>query len=529
MGYTGNIYPIILAQGSLNGDKNIARVPSYDYLDATNVSMDQGFMQKAYGEAKLNSADTLASAIVGGTEYYPAVSTQVQVIATADGKLLKATGVGTTYATELKTGLGSDKMTTFCSGGEEYPGADRKLFCFNGYNVVQVLTSNNSTTSDIASPPADWTGNVQPVAGIIHDGRLFAWGAYPNMLYYSTIDNHENFVDYGSGLFPVEPGVGSKITKVLSAFGYLYIWKDPQGIFQLDPLAEIPSLNTISTNLGMSSPRAAVLAAHDIWFQSSVGSIHRLSAVDTFADVKDSDVGATYYLDQILNVEIDKTRLDRAVMVYDQERKRILLSNTSNGGTRNNVIIVIDINDPSRPKFHLQKAKGTYETLWLQRDLTSKTLKERPVSGGSDGFVYNLVSSTLEQFNSSFQTAYTDLSPGDPTSKLASINKHFDFLEPVITPTGNYNLNVNVYIDGKLKDTVAFDLGGTGVELGSFMLDQDVLGSDELDRNRKKRLEGCYGRRISVRGYNNNATQNYKVSQFLLHWRPGEERISEGE
>lgn len=545
MGYTGNVFPIPLANGGLNGSKNYSQIPFTDLIDATNISMDTGVIQKDYGETQINSGSAVdsGSAIVGGTEYFPVIGTQRQVVATTSGKLFKGSGTGTTYATTLKTGLGTDKMGVFVEGGQEVASADKHLFFFNGNNVVQVLDADGATTHDITTPSVDWSGTVQPVSGVIHDGRLFAWGNTnnPHMLYYSSIDNHENFSTSGAlpgGIFLLFPGVGDRNTAGISAFGRLYIFKNPVGIFQVNPFGfETDTVKIISTRLGCSSPRAIVIADSEIWFQSAVGSVHVLSGVNEFGDVKNSDVTALKNLNEVLDTLVDKTRLDRAVMVYDQQKRRILLSNTKSGSSRNDILIVIDISQPGNPKFSINTLKGSYETLWIQKDTSSASIRERPVSGGSDGIVYNLVSdnryveaasSVQNAYNSSFQTAYADMSPQDPTSRVASINKHFDFVEPIITPTGNYNLNANIYVDGVLSDSVSFNLGGTGTALGSFILDSSVLGGSNLEINRKVKLSGCYGRRISIQCYNNNANQNYKVSALLIHWRPGEEGLVKG-
>jgi len=110
-----------------------------------------------------------------------------------------------------------------------------------------------------------------------------------------------------------------------------------------------------------------------------------------------------------------------------------------------------------------------------------------------------------------------DLSHLDPN--LAVINKNFHFLEMAVNPKGNFDVNATIYIDGEKSETVTFNMGTGSNSLGSFVLDTDVLGGDNI-LNRKRRISGS-GRRISVELSNSGNNEDFNISSLFLHFTPG--------
>ena len=108
-----------------------------------------------------------------------------------------------------------------------------------------------------------------------------------------------------------------------------------------------------------------------------------------------------------------------------------------------------------------------------------------------------------------------DLSHIDPL--LAAKRKIFDFLELLVEPKGNWNLSVDVIIDGETHETVQFNMGAEGSTLGSFVLNTNKLGGNEI-LNKRKQLTGT-GNRISLIGYNSGDGQDFSVAKFLLYYR----------
>jgi len=182
MSFGGLIAEIPAGLNGLNGTKNLSLLGVSDLLSALNLSYADGTMQKEGGAAKYNSsAITGAPAILGGWDWNHNGATQRMVVVTDGGKILKDSGAGT-FGTTLATGLtvtdasGDPVAPVFAEGGKEAAANDRKLFIFTGRNQVQVLAADGAATSNLATPPADWTGANQPRFGLVHEGRMWGGG-----------------------------------------------------------------------------------------------------------------------------------------------------------------------------------------------------------------------------------------------------------------------------------------------------------------------------------------------------------------
>ena len=110
----------------------------------------------------------------------------------------------------------------------------------------------------------------------------------------------------------------------------------------------------------------------------------------------------------------------------------------------------------------------------------------------------------------------------EPT--LAHKNKIFDHLGVTFTPDGNHNLNIDVWIDGRFSETISFTQTVDTNYLGQFKLGTSVLGVEE-EQTIWKPLHGS-GRRISFRGYNGVANENFKASLLSVAFRPAGENAT---
>lgn len=202
MAYQGASVPIILGPIGLTTDDPISSLPLNALATANNVAFQNGRISKMQGSTKFN-ATTLASSIVAIFDWWPTSVLQRLIALTADGKMWRDTGDGTfTATTPIKTGLGA--LTTdshFVTGGQEYAGRNKKLFTLTGVSQIQVLSADSSTPTAIKLPSADWaTGNF-PSFGIQYQNRLCVLNSADNkhQLYFSTADDHENFVGQNFG------------------------------------------------------------------------------------------------------------------------------------------------------------------------------------------------------------------------------------------------------------------------------------------------------------------------------------------
>ena len=256
MASTLQIAELPMGLDGLNGTKNISTVPITALIKANNVTFENGTIQKEGGTTKYNStAISGTPTIEAGVDWNHNGITQRMVVVTGAGDILKDSGNGT-FPVTLKSGLTmTDVIPTFSAGGKEVAANNRKLITFTGINAAQVLSADGATTSDLTTPPADWTGTNQPTFGILHEGRLWGGGNGndPHRLYYSDTGNHENMTGGVSGSISIYPGEGEKLVGAISYRGAIVAFKYPIGIYVVDTSSVTVAdwkVNRISGSLG---------------------------------------------------------------------------------------------------------------------------------------------------------------------------------------------------------------------------------------------------------------------------------------
>jgi|TARA_Y100000310_G_scaffold103908_1_gene102237 hypothetical protein len=514
---------MVLGTGGHSGAKNQAIVSIDQLIDADNLSFEGITIRKEGGAAKHNSSELSGAPLVlGGWDWIPGV--QRSVIFTDAGDLLKDDGAGS-YGTTLKSGLTTNNvLPVFVEGGLEASGSDRKLFVFTQKNVVQVLAANGATTSDLTTPPADWSGTDQPRFGLAHEGRIWGGGNAndPHRLYYSTSTDHEDFTSAGSGTISIYPGEGEYLVQAISYKGLVVCWKYPRGIYIIDttdPTIVNWKVSKLSTRLGGCSEHCAIAIDNDILFMDTAFNFHLISSVTEFGNLGAFDLSSRFQYAEFLRDNANISQIKKVYGVYYAAKREVHFGIAQTGSTVNSARVVIDFNNPQTPRFRFSK-RDTAVSLWMKRDSNGV---ERLTMGDNIGFVWDLDQETRSKDSSGyqglFQTPHLDFAHINPA--LAAVNKNFDFLELIVEPSGNHNLNIDIYLDDALTQTITFNMGVTGSDLGSFVLGTDVLAGTKI-LNKKRRLLGS-GRRISIVGRNNGDSQDFSVAKFLIHFKAGNE------
>ncbi len=398
--------------------------------------------------------------------------------------------------------------------------------------TVEMAGNANATasatggTGKVYAHPVDWLSTNQPKGGVFHSNRLIVFQG--QSIYGSSESDHNNF-EAGGDVFSrvVESGLGAEIRAAAVFQNRLVVFKHPTGIVQIaDVFTNEESRFVVPVQLGIAGKNSFCNTTEgDLLFISQLGSIHSLAAVQEFGDIKASSLTQSAYLDSEIKSMIDMSKLDKSCMAFDSYNKVAYAAYASKGSSYNDFIIKIDLS-AGFPRISYTD-KGEYLCFWNQKDSASE---ERLVSGTSDGYIRNLNSPTRiadgigsGAYTARFRHAYTDLR--DQYPQFADINKRFDFLEFTIQPTEtDISLDVNVYVDGNLRDSPQVSLQ---TEALTFPLTFPVQFSNDSPRPVRLKLDGCYGRTISVEMINDEADQNFKISDLKIKFRPGDERILE--
>lgn len=522
MAYRGMIVEVPLGTDGLTGTSNVTNVPPGYLQEATNCSLSEGNLRKEGGATLYNSsAITGAPRVLGGTDWYTDDLSQRMVIACDDGKLYKDSGAGT-FPVTLKSGLSADMNPVFVHGGSEDSGESTKLFIFTGTNVVQVLTNDGATTTDISTPAADWTGSAQPTFGFIYNFRLLAGGnsSDPHRIYYSTTTNQEDFTGSGAGSVSVYPGEGSAIVGGVSFNNYALIFKRPRGVYAIDMRSATAAnwtVQRISSVVSLASPTAIVPTDIDVFFIDSAGSVQALSNSLSNIDVETRNVGQGAYMDPLVREDMNFDLIDRIQGVYYPRKREVHFTYASAGASENDRRLVLDLFRPDKIRFRLS-TRDVCESIWTR--IGDDGLSEL-VAGDAAGFVWQLDQNTATKNGSAYATTITtvptNLEYHDPL--LRDRVKNFAFLELVYEPLFDTTVDVEVVFDGTQTQTLSFSLDSPGATLGTFLIDTDVLGAGGF-ASAIKRLPGS-GKYVQLTFSHNDTSGSFAINRAFLYLKPG--------
>lgn len=527
MAYKGFTVTLPVGQNGFSGTINQSQALPGHLLYTDGAELEAGIIRKEGGAAKVNAV-ALASgaAVVSGTSWQPSPGVNHDLVFLDDGSVRRDAGTGA-FATTLVSGLNDSREPPpwFESGGAEAEGADPKLFMFSATNQVHVVAGTSGTMAPISGPAADWSASF-PTFGVKHDLRMFAAGNSndPHRLYYTPIDDHEAFNDVDGGSISIYPGEGERITGALSFRGVLIIWKD-KGIYILNTQDADPTnwtLDRLSKAVGTLSQHLIVPVENDALYMDKVGNIHALSATNIRGDVNTSNVSTGADIDQFFRTDINLTELIRAVGRWYEARRQVIFALPLGASLDNDLRLIgeLEPTEAGRSSRWFMSRRDVCISLWMSPDAAGI---ERPRAGDDAGFVWQLDTEARNKdgaaYSIVFETADTDLSFAD--SKLAYVDKNFEFLTLVSEPSGDFDLTVNVYVDNMLTDTVVFSLAGGGVPLGEFELDADALGSNFTKTDRQG-ISGS-GRRIRLEVSNDGADEVVSIAAFYIGFTLGDE------
>lgn len=381
-------------------------------------------------------------------------------------------------------------------------------------------------TNTAKSRPVDWRTDAGPLCGTLHEGRVWIAGNRnsPHTIYYSTIDDHENFAE--GGIMVVYPGEGQTIVGVLSFKGGLVVWKYPFGVYFIltsDPDQANWRTTRITDRIGLCSPLGASLIENDVIWMDASANIQVLSATLNYGNMSALNLSQKAFLRPFLERKLNLSGLKKVVSGYYAAARQLHFACAGFGKNINTVRLVVDFMIPENPPRFKTSDRDVCPSLWIRQ---SNDLIARPVIGDDTGQVWLLEQPDrikgIFAYTGYFQTPHLDMSHASP--ELAVKNKIGQFLE-VVMDSNSDELIVDLLWDGKFYETVRFK--GNDDEsppLGEFIVGTDILAISRIISLRRR--IGGQGRRLSIIGRNSVGNKSFSISKMFLHFIPGDERTS---
>ena len=529
--YRGMIFPVHLGDGGLLTDDNQSRMPTTNLIRAENVRLKFGYIEKDYGDRKWNNV-SLGSAILGVSEYFPDPVLQRVIAVTANGKIYRFTSgyIYSEVTSETTPTLHVQRQVHLLNCGFEVGGNPKKILIFTGSDPVQQIVGDGTTRSDISNPATDWSGANQPTFGIIHRGINFAFGNqnFPHSVYRSLSTDHTDFATTPvvDTIFPNE---GEKIVSAVVFRGKLFVFKYPRGVYYLvddNSLSSNWYFTKLTDSFGAASAHSVTSLMDDFLVANATGGANLFSITQKLGGVETEDAFSLLkILKYVQNNLVPSGTTDRTVL-YNDIKKLCYITYRSKSGSTVDRTIVLDYKNEQTPLVTVD-SKMQPNCMCLKKDIYGTS---RPIYGADDGFIYEIGDEYIytdhnlngSGYRSGFQTPHMDFGGIDVSplfgQSIADKNKIFDHLEVVFQPTGNWNINVDVYIDNDFSETITFKMSA-GSEMTST---STKMGTSRMcppgNRSYMKPLHG-QGRRISFYVYNNNANEYFKLSTLKVYFR----------
>jgi len=505
-------------QGGMNRSKNFTAFPETDLPMSEGITTEGNTWRKEGGASKLNSVSLGTVTVRGHHDFWsganPSVHEDIAVL--SDGRIVALDENGA-LTKVLKTGFG-DGFPVFAEG---WDGSTKALYIANGVSQIQVYTGG-SGTSDIANPNPDWNAlNGYPTGLFLHRARMFAYGyrARPHDVFGSLATDHGNYSNVEAFRQEVGPGVGDSIRAGFSWREKAYFLKSPVGLYMLedsDPNIASWSIPKISEAIGTAGPGCCVSVDDDVLIIGQDAMFYSLNRVPNQGEQSATPVLPLETSD-FVREELNTGRLDLVQMVWYANKRQVHIAAPAIGSTVNNRRIIGDLQSGQRIQIHYSR-RDVCSAMSMRRATRTSVL--RPVIGDASGFLWALDQAARSKdgqgYRGQFETApRTFFEGGLRRGNVAA-------LEVVFAQLGNYDLNVEIHLDGKLSQTLTFSQQSAGGAVGSVSFDGDVLGGTTLANRRRK--AGGNGTRAKLIGYNTIAGQDFSVQDLLLLHTPGNSR-----
>ncbi len=521
--YSGHEVTIPLGQIGLMTDLPPADLPRGALILANNVSFETGLITKAPGSAKYNTT-TLGAEVIALWDFWPDIVTQRLIALTSAGSIFYDIGDKTfSGGVAIKTGLMAvTANAVFVEGGNEVAANPKKLFLYTGTNQLQVLSGQDDSFADVASPASDWATPNYPTFGFIHRDRH--WAFMGQRFYASTTTSHEDFTSNDILTGTVFPGEGGDLVGAWIFKGRPFVFKRGGFVYYLDD-SDLDSTNwfwrKLASNFGLASEHSVGELTNDMVALNESGALISYQAVNTYGGIDSSDLFKILQIRQFLRNKTSLAGIGVTHMIYYEDKKQLFITSRSSYQTNNDLMIQMDFNN-AQPRVALWD-KDAPSCLALRKDVNHI---KKPMYGAADGFIYlmdrenRLVGASA--YTGEFKTGHYDFR--DLSPEIATKNKLFDHLAVEFVPQGRWNIDVDVYIDGNLSETIQYAMNVRDDGLDNFQLDTDALGREE-SQTVVMPLHGS-GRRISFHVKQSGSNENFSLASLTVGFRVSADQVT---
>ena len=437
-------------------------------LDAKNIIYElDGGPRKKWGTTKLNSTALESGLSVRGLVDFwrmGVAGTPVQKRVIHVDTKIKADAADGTFA-DIKTGVSATSVPNYCV-------FDDIVIISDDANSAP-LYYDQTTCAALGGTPPNFAFCVK------HKNRAWAAGnvAFPSRLYYSALDNAQDWVGAGSGTIDIDSDDGDGITGIASHKNSLFIFKGPNrgSIHRLtgsSPTgADAFARETFVEGIGAVWQNSIFPYGDDLAFLTPDGSVHSLKVTQEFGDFRATALTAPINLH--LATRTNRQYLKKAWAVSDNIRGVALISIPFDSSTVNSRTLMMDYRfNPPRWAYWDDLANICLANVIDPSDSS----RSKIMSGHSDGFVRKQFSDT-RSIDGDTAITYNIKTPFMNYATPYNMKVLNMLALGAATHGGTYTLSWIGNISGLEQSTQIANSSGS--LLGVFLLGTSVLGSVE--------------------------------------------------
>jgi len=508
MAYKGTIYAINCASGGLDHSYNIDAIPPTNFVvPSRNINLHEGGRRKRGGTDKVNgSAISGSPSVVGMCDYKLSSGAKFLVLATSDGRIWK------NYTTTIATGLTAGKYYSMASAGD-------MLFITNGEDAPMTWDGVAASASAMTNIPSDWVGTNFPKQFVFHGAgasqRMWALGFADGSVYASYNDDLDDFSDAHVVNLRIYTGDGYGIVGGVEFGDRLIVFGKRQAYIIDDTSTTTSEWGYSATQWfgGVAHHRLIVRTPNDIVCMADDGTIYSVVAAEQYGDYKAASLTRPAHIDIWINENVNMAQIDKFHACYDPVLRCIYFFMVRSGDTNVSMALVYFIDRQPNEAWvvHDNQSYDSGYRAYSSAIVEESTGVYRVYTGCADGYVWKLNEATRSDAGNGYYAGFKTppLNIENPRT-----TKMFNQGRVVYRPSGLYEMNVNIWIDGQTVPSTTVSLAGQGAVLGAFVLGKDVLGGAQL-------LDSSFpigkiGKRVQLELYNSVAAQDFFISQLLI-------------
>lgn len=516
--YDGKTFVIDLSQGGFNYNQNADNVPPTMMVEGSrNINIHQS------GRAKRGGTDNVNGTAISGTpRIYGVYQFRLQngntfiLTATSDGKILKD------YTTVLKTGLTINRVVYFITFN------NLCIIC-TGNDLPQIWDGVAGFTTDIVNEAVDWAAGNYPRKMIKH-GRGASerlWAIYgktdPFTVYASDLNAGDGTTepDFVTGvlIFYISTTDGFGIINGVE-YGDRLILSGKTQTYLIDDL-DVDTANwgyaKAQWEGGTGSDRLLIAVENDLFSFSEDGTISSVIATQNYGDYARSSFTRAAYIDEWIRDNIKLSSIDDFHATYDPVLRCVYFFVVRQGQTEVDTALCYFIDrGPDQGwiiKDNLSADSGfnaSCSTL-VRKDAGDYKIY---TGGWGDGYVWELETTNQNDNGAAYASGFKTVNShfGMPRR-----SKLFDAGWIVINKRGNYNLLVDIWVDGIWIKQESVSLAGIGSTYGgaTYGVDASAGSYGGVERIEESFGIGKVGKRLQYEVHNGNVDEDFFVTAMM--------------